>query len=406
MMHDDLTTEKRMMNRATPAGARVVVGLILMIGWGCCLAGPLLALDRAWIDDLNQRFPGLGDEYQQAVAHKLAAYPAGTSVDDVIAELTARPAFDAHRITTTAGFGLHSDLMILYPVVGRYDDALQEARLLREVVLANPPDDQAVELTVRGVYAELLIVNERYAEALAECGEAGALAPEHEDLALCEGVAAVHAGELERVLAALGRLLRAPDPENYARQLCDLLLRHRARFQGAQVQTNTMIDMMLRDLESVQERAPITLAAPAADDRATAAVSEDQERPPPPPKDEPADDPLWQLVNASPEQQADILGEPLSETLVDGTRIQEFRYHGQRLTVHRESRTSQIVSCSMLFVPPVSEFEALAHIGLRQRRRSPAVATASVKSWMPYGPFAKVRMALSAGRVLTVVVYP
>ena len=101
-----------------------------------------------------------------------------------------------------------------------------------------------------------------------------------------------------------------------------------------------------------------------------------------------------------------LLGTPLSETITDTTIMQDFRYNGHTLTITRDRQTQQILSCAMFFLPPVSEVEAFAHIGLYWRNISPTLLTNAVKMWMPYGPLTKVRVSLDHENVLAIVVQP
>ncbi len=385
----------------------------------CCLpACWLTAMEQHWIDDLNARFPKLGDEFQQAVMQKLAQYPPETSIEDVIAKLTVHADYGSGHITDTKSFGVHSELMILYPAIGQYENALREAQLLRDFVVANPPDNQDVVMTFRGVYAELLIVNERYAEALQECAESQALAPEEEGMYLSQGVIAIHTDNLAHALENIGILVQAPDKKEYAQQLFDFLMLHRHRFQTAQIQANTMIDVMLRDLAPEQKRTPIKIsipplgppsesAAPALQPTATPTL---QPATPPSAREriqEPeGDDPLAIVLTASPERQAQLLGTPVSEAFTETTSTQDFQYNGQTLTITRDRQTQQILSCSMFFLPPVSEIEAFSHIGVYWRNLLPTLLTNAVKTWMPYGPFTKVRISLNQQDVLAIVVQP
>lgn len=380
----------------------------------CLSVYPLAAMEQRWVDDLNARFPKLGDEFQQAVAQKLAQYPPETAIEDALAKLTAHPDYAANQISNTKSFGLHSELLILYPAIGQYDQALHEAQLLRDFVIANPPENQEIMVTFRGVYAELLIVNERYDEALQECAASQTLAPEEEGIYLSRGAAYVHIGDLERVLENLAVLLRAPDDKAYARQLFDFLMLHRQRFQTPQIQANTMIDVMLRDLAPEQTRTSITITAPTPEALSSSESGGSPATPPsitptPEPqrlKESEAADPLALLLDASQESQVQILGPPVSETLSDATLSQDFQYNGHTLTLTRDRQTQKILSCSMFFLPPVSEIEAFAHIGVHRRNLPPTLSTNAVKAWMPYGPFAKVRISLNAEDVLAIVVQP
>ncbi len=388
------------------------IGLLALL---LCFCGtfPTSGMDQHWIDDLNTRFPNLGDEFQQAVAHKLAQYPPETSIDDVIVSLTSHPDYSLRQITNTTTFGLHSELMVLYPAVGEYEKALQEAKLLRDFVVANPPANQEVVVTFRGVYAELLIVNGRYEDALQECAESRSLAPEEEGIYLSQGVAYVHTGDLARVLENVGILVQTPDPKLYARQLFDFLLLHRHRFQNAHIQANTMIDVMLRDLAPEQRRTAITISAPTPLPTSIPSPKIGPSTRPSPAsptrggsKKPEGDVPLAMLLAASQENQAQLLGAPISESATETALIQEFQYKNHTLTINRDKQTRKILSCSMFFLPPVSEVDAFAHIGLQWRDVPPTLLTNTVKAWTPYDSFAKVRISLNHDNVLAIVVLP
>lgn len=396
-----------------------ILFVILIFSLGSC---PILAMEQRWVDDLNARFPQLGDEFQRAVAQKLASYPPETSPDDLIARLTAHPEYATQQITNTETFGLHSELMVLYPAVGEYEKALQEAKLLRDFVIANPPDDPNVVVTFRGVYAELLIVNKWYDEALQECRKSQEIAPEEEGIYLSKGVVYTHLGDLEKVLENLGILTRSPDPQSYAQQLFDFLILHRHRFQKPQIQENTLIDVMLKDLAPEQGRTTIKIPAPTplptqspvptiTPSPATITPSPSPTTLPAAPTSIATSTPketvlLATLLAASQETQEQILGEPLTETISDTTLIQEYLYKGYTLTINRDKESYHILSCSMFFLPPVGEVEAFTHIGLPWRNIPPTLLTNSIKVWTPYDSFAKVRISLSQDDVLAIIVEP
>ena len=208
-----------------------------------------MAMEQAWVDDLNRRFPGIGEEFRQAVQQKLTQHEETTTVEALIDRLIASPNYTPDKISNAQSFSLHSELMLLHPAVGNYQESLQEAKLLRDFVLKYSAEDERVVQTFRGVYGELLIINGEYEAALQEIEAAITMNPNEEGNYLSRGVAHVKLGQLTDALDDLRILVQKSGEEKHAQQLFGFILAHRQTFQEAQVQKNTMIDVMLRDLE-------------------------------------------------------------------------------------------------------------------------------------------------------------
>jgi tetratricopeptide (TPR) repeat protein len=413
-----------------------------------------MAMEQRWIDDLNGRFPGIGDEFQQAVQKQLARSRESVSLEERIRQLTSHPDYDPQSITNTAAFGLHSELLVLYPALGKYQDALQEAKLLRDFVIANPPDTPDVIVTFRGVYTELLIVNEHYEQALEECHATLEIAPEGEGVYLSQGVIYTHLGNLEQAFESLKTLIELPDPEAYAQELFAFILTNRSQFQRTQIQADTLIDVILSNMQprrptpivipiknpsptTTPLESPLPTASPLKSPSPTATPqsapmlppiptlpsmpgpppipvsAESQVTPMPSPEPVPttiaepiAPDPLAALIVLDEKDLRQALGSPIAEIDDDETLMQDYAYNGYTLTLHRDKERLDIVSLSMFFLPPVQESEAFTNMGLHWRDIPPDLQTQSVKVWTPYGPFAKARISLNENDVIAITVYP
>ena len=411
-------------------------------------------MEQRWIDDLNSRFPGIGDEFQQAVQKQLARSRANVPLEERIRQLTSHPDYAPQSITNTAAFGLHGELMVLYPALGKYQEALQEAKLLRDFVIANPPDTPDVIVTFRGVYTELLIVNEHYEQALEECHATLEIAPDGEGVYLSQGVIHTHLGNLDQAFESLKTLIELPDPKAYAQELFTFILANRSRFQRTQVQTDTLIDVILRNMQPrrptqivipIKSPSPTTTplespsptASPLKSPSPTAtpqsatmfppiptlpsmpgpppisASAESQSTPIPSPEPAPTTraepvtpDPLAALLVLGEKDLRQTLGPPIAEVDDDETLMQDYVYNGYTLTLHRDKQRLDIASLSMFFLPPVQESEAFTRMGLHWRDIPPDLQTQSVKVWTPYGPFAKVRISLNENDVIAITVRP
>lgn len=405
-----------------------------------------VVMEQSRIDDLNRRFPRIGDELNEAVQKKIAQHGGELSVAELIEKLEAHPKYADGTITDAQTFGLHSELMLLYPTVGRYADALREAKLLRDFVLTYPPDDPQILLTFRGVYAELLIINEQYEAALQECQQTLAVNTQEEGIYLSRGVAYVWLQQLDQAINDLKILLQKPDPKNYARQLFNFIMRHRQSFQEARVQQNTMIDVMLKDMQpTTQPKITIPAATPTPSPSAASMPATVTPTPPPiaaptvtptlPPVAPPAPtvrpaftptpipptptpvprptmtparppDPLLTIARRPLDALEPVLGKPLAEHRGDTTVEHDYEYNGHQLTIGFDKTSGVILSLQMFFLPPVTEAKALARMGLTPRNLTPTVSTPSLKVWKPYGDFAKVRLSLNNGQVLAIIVEP
>ena len=412
--------------------------LWLLLGIALLLGAPSgMAMEQSRIADLNARFPNIGNELQDAVQQKLTQHGGQLSVAELVARLVGNPAYIKDRITDAKTFELHSELMLLYPALGQYPEALQEAKLLRDFVLTYPPDNPKVVVTFRGVYIELLIINGQYAEALRECEETLALDVNEEGTYLSRGVASVNLGQLAPAFEDLKTLTQQPDPKNYAQQLFEFIMNHREAFRTPQVQKNTMIDVMLKGM-APEPRAKIKIPA-----NAPAATAEPPREPVPEATPSPAPpielhavptpqpvvpqatptslsekakpaltleaqlrDPLLRLVNLDAQSIGQLLGPPLSESKGETTVEREYAYNGNRLAIGFAQTSRQILSLQMFFLPPVTETEAFTRIGLLRRELPATVVGKVLKVWKPYGAFAKVRLSLNEGNVVAIIVEP
>ncbi|GAK58328.1 flp pilus assembly protein TadD [Candidatus Vecturithrix granuli] len=381
------------------------------------LSMPVLAMEQRWIDDLNQRFPGIGYEFREAVQQKLAQHGGDLSAEELIEKLLASPEYAPDAITNARTFGLHSELMLLYPALGKYQDALREAKLLRDFVMQYSAEDLKVLQTFRGVYAELLIINEEYEQALQEIEAVIALNPEEEGNYLGRGVIAVKLGQFEQAMQDLAILIQTPEAEQHAQELFVFLMQHRQKFQKARVQPNTMIDVMLKELEpesaphiripSQLETANTSPSSPEQPDQQTTARAEttDQDSPAEPfLKNE--SEPLTSLTRLNAEQIAQRLGTPLAENESEQTIDRDYTYQDQTLTISFDKEKHQILSFQMFFLPLVDETTAFARMGVLRRDLPPTIATDMLKVWNTYGPFSKVRLSLNEGQVIAMIVEP
>ncbi|MBD3308601.1 tetratricopeptide repeat protein, partial [candidate division KSB3 bacterium] len=222
-------------------------------------ARPGLGMEQKWVDDLNRRFPGIGYEFREAVKQKIAQHGGDFTPETLIERLLASPDYVEGQITNAKSFGLHSELMLLYPAVGKYQEALQEAELLRDFVLTYSESEPNIVQTFRGVYVELLIINEAYEAALEEIEALLTINPDEPGNYLSRGIILLQLGHLDRALEDLRTLLVMPETPQYAQQLFAFMLHHRDQFQEARVQPNTMIDVMLKDLEPEPQTRRITI---------------------------------------------------------------------------------------------------------------------------------------------------
>ena len=400
------------------------IGMALCI-WMVWVAPVMAAIDQKWIDDLNQRFPGIGQEFDLAVQQKLAQYGKAVKVEEVIKTLLGSADYVADQITTARGFTIHSELMLFFPAVGKYQESLQEAKLLRDFTLKHSPDDPRVVQTFRGVYAELLIINEQYEQALREVEETIAINPDEEGNYLSRGVVNVKLGQLEKALEDLHMLIRKPESGKYAEQLFVFIMQHRDLFRDADVQRHTMIDKIVRDLEpkssgriripanletsdgtapETPAPTPTTMQAPTPEPVATTAPA--QETPPDISEETVGTDPLLALTGLNADKLSQFLGQPLSETKEDDSIDREYNYQGNTLTISFDKKKKKILSFQMFFVPPVSEATALSSIGIIPRKLEPTIASGLMKVWAPYDKFSKVRLSLNEGNVIAIIVEP
>ena len=382
-------------------------------------------MDQEWIDDLNRRFPGIGNEFEMAVRQKLSQHGEAIGAKDAIDSLLAGPDYLSDTISNARSFSLHSELMLLYPALGEYEKALDEAKLLRDFILEHSPGDERVVQTFRGVYAELLIINGRYEEALKEIERTIAINSSEAGNYLSMGVTYVKLQRLEDALESLKTLIRKPNAAKYAQQLFVFIMENRSLFQEAQVQKNTMIDVMLRDLEPASGTA-IRIpsgekeAVSPSDELSAPEVPETAELQPPsssPPKDSTPSklEPKHQqekvalavLGKLDAEQISQLLGPPLMETEGEETLDRDYQYHGETLNISFDKDGQKVLSFQMFFLPPVDESLAFSQIGVqKQTDVVPTIDSEMLKVWGPYGQFSKLRLSLSEGRVIAVIVEP
>ena len=389
---------------------RIVI--ILMLGF-LLLFPSAMAMEQKWVDDLNKRFPNIGTEFQEAVQQKLTQHGGDLTIEELIQKLVSSPGYSAEKITDAKTFELHSELMLLYPAIGNYTQALAESKLLRDFVLKYPSDDPRVLLTFRGVYAELLIINAHYEEALRECEEMLAYDANEEGSYLSRGVVYVNLRQLDQAFDDLKILLQKPDPKNYAQQLFDFIMNHRQLFQTPQVQKNTLIDVMLRDIEP-QHPSRIKIPANVKTEPQTIetprAISQPREEMKPEfaPEEnlQTAAQSLTQFMNLDDAKIAQLLGPPVSESKGEATIEREYNYNGNTLAIGFDQTQHKIISFQMFFLPPVDEVEAFARIGLIRRDLPPAVASNVLKVWKHYGKFSKVRLSINEHKVVAIIVEP
>ena len=381
------------------------------------LSMSVFAMEQRWIDDLNQRFPGIGYEFREAVQQKLAQHGGNLSAEELIEKLLSSPEYAPDAITNARTFGLHSELMLLYPALGKYQDALREAKLLRDFAMQYSAEDLKVLQTFRGVYAELLIINEEYERALQEIEAVIALNPEEEGNYLGRGVIAVKSGQFEQAIQDLAILIQMPGAEQHAQELFAFLMQHRQKFQKAQVQPNTMIDVMLKELEPESpphiripaklETAGIPAPSPEQPEQQATASSEAARQASsagPSLKNKP--EPLADLLRLNAEQAAQQLGKPLAENESDQTIDCDYTYQNQTLTISFDKEKHQILSFQMFFLPLVDETTAFARMGVLRRDLPPTITTDILKVWNAYGPFSKIRLSLNEGQVIAMIVEP
>ncbi len=388
------------------------------------LAMPASAMDQQWIDDLNQRFPGIGNEFEMAVRQKLSPYGETADPQEIITTLLADPDYVPDRIANARSFSAHSELMLLYPAIGEYEKSLKEAKLLRDFILRHSPEDERILQTFRGVYSELLLVNGQYEEALKEIEQTIAIDPSEAGNYLSQGVAYVRLQRLEDALDSLKILVQHPDGLKYAQQLFVFIMEHRRVFQGAQLQKNTMIDVMLKEIDSESSAAThlLTEVSNAPDNRQKAehqppaSSSVPTASTPTPSKSEKSSRPaaaapslrsLTALKGLNAEQVSKLLGPPLMESEGATTFDRDYPFRGETLNISFDKKTRQSVSFQMFFLPPVDQNRAFAQIGLKEEAGAvPVIDNDMLKVWGSYGPFSKLRLSLSEGRVIAVIVEP
>ncbi len=393
------------------------IGMVLCV-WMFLVSPAMAAIDQKWIDDLNRRFPGIGEEFEQAVQQKLEQYGKSVKVEEVVKTLLGSSDYVSDEITTARGFTIHSELMLFFPAIGKYQESLQEAKLLRDFTLKHSPDDPRVVQTFRGVYAELLIINEQYEQALREVEETIAINPDEEGNYLSRGVVNVKLGQLEKALDDLQALIRKPEATKYAEQLFVFIMQHRDLFEESDVQKHTMIDKMVRDLEpqsSGRIRIPAGLEkgedatetpTPTATPEPVATAAPAQDTPPASQEETAGTDPLLALTGLNADKLSQFLGQPLSETKEEDTLDREYNYQGNTLTISFDKKKKKIMSFQMFFVPPVDESMALSNIGIVPRKIEPTITSDLLKVWTPYDKFSKVRLSLNEGKVIAIIVEP
>ncbi len=355
---------------------------------------PGLAMDQKWITDLNRRFPGIGHEFREAVQQKIAQYGGSLSVEALLEKLLSSPDYRADEIINAKTFGLHSELLLLYPAVGNYQEALREAKLLRDFVLKYSPDDLKVVQTFRGVYTELLIVNEQYEQAQDEVERLLAINPDDQGNSLSRGVISVRLGQLGQALEELKKLIKKPGAEVYAQQLFVFIMANRDIFQEAQVQENTMLDVMLKTLDPPEPPPKIRIPANLDGDEKPVEIVQK------------VDDPIAKLIALDEKGITQALGSPILESEGDVTFDRDYHYHNHTLTIRFDKSSGNVVSLQMFFLPPVDEAAALSRIGVIQRDTPPSISTNMLKVWSPYGRFSKVRLSVNEGEVIAIIVEP
>ncbi len=398
------------------------------------LPGP--AMEQEWIDDLNRRFPGIGNEFEMAVRQKLSRHGESIGEKDLVEKLLASPDYVPDFLSNAQAFSLHSELMLLYPAFGEYEKALNEAKLLRDFILQYSPGDERVVQTFRGVYAELLIVNGRYEEALEEIERTITLNASEVGNYLSQGVAYVKLNRLEDALESLKTLIQKPGAVKYAQQLFVFIMENRSAFQEAQVQKNTMIDVMLREFEPTSDariripakaqESPLPKEAEPKSSPESVQTADIQEAGPSkaPVKDSTSSKTDAQETALKQERRqekvalavlgkldagqiAQLLGPPLMETDGGETLEQDYSYQGETLIINFDKESRKIVSFQMFFLPPIDESRALSQIGIQEEVDAvPTIDSEMLKVWGPYGQFSKLRFSLSEGNVIAVIVEP
>ena len=384
---------------------------------------PGLAMEQEWIDDLNRRFPGIGNEFEMAVRQKLSQHGDSIGEKDLIEKLLASSDYSPDSISNAKSFSLHSELMLLYPAVGEYEKALHEAKLLRDFILQHSPDDERVVQTFRGVYAELLIINGRYEEALEEIERTIALNADEVGNYLSQGVAYVKLQRLEDALESLKTLIQKPDAVKYAQELFVFIMKNRSAFQETQVQKNTMIDVMLRELgpetdatirvppdsAETQENPQGAKLQDSSSSSVESSASSAPEAQPAAPTQKRRQEKVALAVLSSldAEQITQLLGPPLLETEEGVTLDRDYHYQGETLSISFDKESREVVSFQMFFLPPVNEAQALSQIGLPEDADAvPTINSDMLKVWGPYGQFSKLRLSLSEGQVIAIIVEP
>ena len=105
-------------------------------------------------------------------------------------------------------------------------------------------------------------------------------------------------------------------------------------------------------------------------------------------------------------QITEIFGAPLIESDGDDTFDRDYTYRGHTLTIGFDKSTRKVVSFQMFFLPPIDEATAFERIGLPQQNIPPSISSDMLKVWNPYDTFSKVRLSLSEGQVMAIIVEP
>ena len=383
---------------------RITLNVILII---MLLSLPSMAIEQKWIDDLNRRFPGIGDEFQQAVQQKLDQDGGTLGVEELVGKLIASPNYTPGKITNALSFSVHSELMLLYPVLGEYQKSLEEAKLLRDFVLKYSLEDEGVIQTFRGVYAELLIINGQYEEALREIESTITMNPDEEGNYLSRGIAYVKLEQLDEAFENLKILIQKPEAVKYTQQLFVFIMENREVFQEPQVQRNTMIDVMLRELEpEVRPRTRILDDPDRENVQDQTSAESSQQKSATVEENRMTEESLAEIMSLDLNSLGQLLGPPVMEYDGEHTLDREYAYQGRTLTIRVDKVSQKILSAQIFFLPPVDEATALAQIGAQQLDIVPTMHSDMLKVWSPYGEFSKLRLSLSEGQVIAVVVEP
>lgn len=386
------------------SGQRITLSVIVII---MLLALPGMAIEQKWVDDLNRRFPGVGDEFQQAVQQKLDQHGGTLGLEELVGKLIASPNYIPGKITNALSFSVHSELMLLYPVLGEYQKSLEEAKLLRDFVLKYSLEDEEVIQTFRGVYAELLIINGQYEEALREIESTIRMNPDEEGNYLSRGIVYVKLEQLDEALENLKILIQKPEAVKYTQQLFVFIMENRELFQELQVQRNTMIDVMVRELEpEVRPRIRILDDPDSENVQDQISGESSQQMSVALEESRMTEESLAEIMGLDPNSLAQLLGPPLTEYDGGQTLDREYDYQGRTLTIHVDKVSRKIVSAQIFFLPPVDEATALKQIGAEQLDITPTIHSDMMKVWSPYGEFSKLRLSLSEGQVIAVIVEP